>query len=374
MTGSLRGFGGRLTSGVTLAIFLSASVPAFAQAGVSEQLYREGGELMKAGKTHEACAKFAASYRADNTAVGSLLATAACHEKEGKNAAAWGEYGAVAAIAARDGQADRQQYATDHAKALEPKLHHVILAPAFDAANPPAGLVVHLDGDAFDPGAFNSQIPVDAGDHTLDVSATGKKLWSTMFTAANDTKTDTIAIPALVDAPKEQPRTIIIKDESGTHFNKTKLALGIIFGAVGLGGVGTAVGLGLNASSLNSKAVDAGNAATACGFNGATITSQCQDDNKKQLTGADAQNAANGHHAYDLQAHSAAETSQTIAIVSGIVGGLSLIAGVFFIVTSPEKTNVAPPPDVDKPATVSNVKVTPMVGPQFNGLGLSGSF
>jgi hypothetical protein len=75
-----------------------------------------------------------------------------------------------------------------------------------------------------------------------------------------------------------------------------------------------------------------------------------------------------------VQTHSAAETSQTIAIVSGIVGGLSLIAGVFFIVTAPEKTNVAPPPDVDKPTTVSNVKITPMVGPQFNGLGLSGSF
>jgi hypothetical protein len=345
MMGSLRGFRGRVTSGATLAIFLSASVPAFAQAGVSEQLYRDGGELMKAGKTHEACAKFAASYRADNTAVGSLLATAACHEKEGKNAAAWGEYVQVAAIAARDGQADRQQYATDHAKALEPKLHHVVLAaPAgFDPTNPPPGFAVQLDGATFDPGAFNSQIPIDAGDHTLNVSATGKKPWSTKFTTANDTKTDAVAIPALVDAPKDQPQTIIIKDDTTTHLNKTKLALGIIFGAVGLGGVGAAVGLGLNASSLNQRSIN--------------------DQHATPPNTTDAVNAHNG-----------AETSQDIAIAAGIVGGLSLIAGVFFLVTSPETKVATPPPVIDKPAAINKVNISPMVGPRFNGVGLSGSF
>ncbi len=336
--------GVRVTSGVTLAVFLSASVPAFAQAGVSEQLYHDGGELMKAGKTHEACAKFAASYRADNTAVGSLLATAACHEKEGKVAAAWGEYGAVAAIAARDGQADRQQYATDHAKALEPKLHHVIVQPSFDAASPPDGLAVQLDGTPFDVGALNSQIPIDSGDHTLSVSATGKKPASAKFTTADDTKTDTIALPALVDAPKNQGQTIIIKDETGTHWNKTKLALGIIFGTVGVGGVVTAVALGLNASSLNQRSID------------------------------DLPNGAHPNPGDVTPSHNAAETSQTIAIVSGIVGGLSLVAGVFFIVTAPETKTATPPPTVDKAATLSNIKVNPVVGPHFNGFGLSGSF
>ncbi len=341
--GSLRGLGGRVTSGVTLAIFLSASAPAFAQAGASEQLYREGGELMKQGKTHEACAKFAASYRADNTAVGSLLATAACHEKEGKVAAAWGEYEAVAAIAARDGQADRQQYASDHAKALEPKLHHVILAPAFDTTNPPPGFAVQLDGASFDPGGFNSKIPIDTGDHTLDVTATGKKPWSSKFKTADNTQTDTVQIPALVDAPKDQPQTIIIKDESTTHLNKTKLALGIVFGTVGVGGIVTAVALGLNASSLNQRSIN--------------------DQNDNPPLTSDAVNS-----------HNAAETSQDIAIAAGIVGGLSLIAGVFFLVTSPETKVATPPPVIDKPAAINNVKIAPMVGPRFNGFGLSGSF
>jgi hypothetical protein len=364
-------FGVRVTSSAMLAVLMSASVPAFAQAGVSEQLYREGGDLMKEGKTHEACAKFAASYRADNTAVGSLLATAACHEKEGKNAAAWGEYGAVAAIAARDGQADRQQYATDHAKALEPKLHHIVIAPAFDIANPPNGLAVQLDGAAFDPGAFNSQIPIDSGEHTLNVTATGKKTWTTKFTTANDTKTDTVPIPALVDAPKDQPQTIVIKDETTTHLNKTKLALGIIFGGVGLGGIGAAIGLGLNASALNQKSETANGAANSSQLGTSTTSGEnCPQPFKEPP----ACQPYDGHKLYAQQTHDAAETSQTIAIVSGIVGGLSLIAGVFFIVTSPESKTAAPPPAVDKPATVSHLKVIPVVGPQYNGLGLSGSF
>ena len=80
-----------ITSTLTLAAVMAAQIPAYAQgAGVSEQLYRQGQDLMKAGNVHEACAKFDASYRADTTAVGSLTALAACHEKEGKIASAWG--------------------------------------------------------------------------------------------------------------------------------------------------------------------------------------------------------------------------------------------------------------------------------------------
>ncbi|MEO8875512.1 MAG: hypothetical protein ABI461_07995, partial [Polyangiaceae bacterium] len=206
-----------MTSVLTLAAFTGASLPAMAQGvGASEQLYREGGELMKAGKVHEACGKFAASYRADNTAVGSLLATAACHEKEGKVAAAWGEYSAVAVIAHREGQTDRETYAAEHAKALEPKLHHVIVAPSFDVATAPEGFTVVLDGQPFDSGALGSQIPIDSGDHTLSVSATGKKPWSTKFTTAADTKTDTVTVPALVDQPKDAP-TVIYQKDTETH-------------------------------------------------------------------------------------------------------------------------------------------------------------
>ena len=366
MSSTSRGIFVRMSSAVTLAAFMSASLPAMAQGvGASEQLYREGGELMKAGKVHEACGKFAASYRADNTAVGSLLATAACHEKEGKVAAAWGEYSAVAVIAQRDGQSDRQAYAADHAKALEPKLHHVVIQPAFDVATAPEGFAVLLDGAPFDSGALGSQIPIDSGDHTLSATAAGKKPWSTKFTTAADTKTDTISIPALVDQPKDAP-TVVYQNDTETHLNKTKLALGIIFGVVGVGGVGTAIGLGLHASSLNSASVTATTQSNDCAKN--PPQGVCQGFSASAAT-----DAVKTHHDFATQNHDAASTSQTIAIVSGIVGGLSLVAGVFFLVTSPESHSTAPPPTVDK-AAFSNIKVLPLVGPQMNGLGMTGSF
>ncbi len=358
--GSNRGFGFRFASALTVAAFMSSSLPAFAQAaGLSEQLYRQGQELMKEGKTHDACAKFAASYRADNTAVGSLLATAACHEKEGKNAAAWGEYTAVASLAQRNGEADRQAYASDHAKALEPKLHHVVLATSFNVATAPEGFSVVLDGTTIDAGALNSQIPIDAGDHDLQVSAPGKTPVDKKFKTADDTNTDTVTIAELADAPKNQ-QTIIVKNEETTHLNKTKLALGVIFGVVGLGGVGAAVGLGLSASHASNASSDAFDKANKSGFN-VDANGVCTGDGCSNYT-------------YSKSAHDTASLDQNLAIASGIVGGLALVAGIFFIVTSPETKAAAPPPQTEKGASIKNLTVTPLFGPQMNGIGLGGSF
>ncbi|MGH7330075.1 MAG: hypothetical protein ACREJX_17150, partial [Polyangiaceae bacterium] len=226
----------------------------------------------------------------------------------------------------------RQAYANDRAKALEPKLHHVVLATAFDIATAPEGFSVVLDGPTIDTGALNSQIPVDSGDHDLQISAPGKTPVDKKFKTAEDTNTDTVTIAALADAPKNQQQTIIVKNEEHTHLNKTKLALGIIFGVVGVGGVGAAIGLGLDTSSLNEKAQTSKDP---------TFSSNTRDT---------------------------ALLTQDGAIACGIVGGLSLIAGVFFLVTSPETTPAAPPP------TAAHVQFLPIVGPHMNGMGLGGSF
>ena len=331
------GFGIRAASTLTLAAFMSQSLPVYAQAaGLSEQLYRQGQELMKENKIHDACAKFAAAYRADNTAVGALLATAACHEKEGKRAAAWGEYTAVASLAQRNGETDRAGYANDRAKALEPQLHHVVLATSFNIATAPEGFSVVLDGTTIDNGALNSQIPIDAGDHTLQVSAPGKTNFDKKFHTNDDTNTDTVAIPALADAPKNQQQTIIVKNEETSHINKTKLGFGIMFGVIGLAGVGAAIGLGLDASSLDTR-------------------SKTKDASGNLPSNAD-------------QLHSTAVTVQDGAIACGIVGGVALVTGAVFLILSPEKSQAAPPP------TTAKVHVLPIIGPRMNGVGLGGTF
>ncbi|MEO8796422.1 MAG: hypothetical protein ABI551_00930 [Polyangiaceae bacterium] len=248
----------------------------------------------------------------------------------------------------------------------------MILKPGFDPATAPAGMTIVLDGLSFTLGALNSPVPIDPGEHALSVTAPEKKAFEKKFTSAAGTGTDTIEIPALEDAPKAAPSPIYSTPEDhSVHWNKTKLTVGIILGVVGLGGVGTAVGLGLNASSLNQKSITLRGQADNC----TTSSTPCPDDNGNNITDpATRAKAAESHRQFSTQNHDAASTSQTIAIVSGIAGGLCLIGGAFFIITAPESKKATPPADLEHPTKLSNLQLTPVVGPQYNGLGLSGSF
>ncbi len=97
----------------------STFVPALAhaQAAIAEQLFRDGRELLDAGKTDEACEKFAASQRLA-PAIGTQLNLATCREKQGKTATAWSLFVDVESAAQRAGDAKRARFARDHEMAL----------------------------------------------------------------------------------------------------------------------------------------------------------------------------------------------------------------------------------------------------------------
>src|SRR6185295_18263494 len=114
-----------------------------------EALYREGQRLFKEGKTHEACAKFAESQRAD-PATSTLMNLATCHDKEGKTASAWAEFNEAASRAATGGHPDIEKVARDQAAVLEKKLRTVVIDLRGGA--PPAGLEVKLDNAPFGGG------------------------------------------------------------------------------------------------------------------------------------------------------------------------------------------------------------------------------
>src|SRR6187399_1063297 len=65
---------------------------------IAEVLFRDGQQLLAAGRISEACVKFRASQTAE-PALGTLLNLAVCHEKEGRTATAWLEYAETASLA-----------------------------------------------------------------------------------------------------------------------------------------------------------------------------------------------------------------------------------------------------------------------------------
>src|SRR4051794_963949 len=109
-----------LAAGVATAA-LACGTPARAQqndVAAAEALFRQAKALFAAGDYAAACPKFAESQRIDR-ATGTLLALAACHELQGKTATAWAEFGEVEAASHREGRADRERAAHEHAMRLE---------------------------------------------------------------------------------------------------------------------------------------------------------------------------------------------------------------------------------------------------------------
>src|SRR6185312_17027855 len=101
---------------------------------------------MEQGDYASACPRLSESYTQDPS-TGTLLALAYCQEHLGQTASAWASYAEVVSRAKREGNADREQAAREHATALEPKLSRLTIAVGADVAATP-GLVVTRDGHA----------------------------------------------------------------------------------------------------------------------------------------------------------------------------------------------------------------------------------
>lgn len=190
---------------VACALWFLLPATVFAQtetrAAVAEALYRQARDLMAAGKFDEACPKFAESQRLD-PATGTLLNLAACHEKQGKLATAWLEYSDAQMAARRDAREDRVEFARARAQELESRLSRLTLTLAPGAED--AALEIELDGASIGRAVVGAATPVDPGQHTVRVSAPGKKPWSASVEIA-PAQQQSLLIPPLEMAPPEAP-------------------------------------------------------------------------------------------------------------------------------------------------------------------------
>jgi len=321
---------------LTVLALATFATHARAQAGAkarAEALFEEAQALMKKGELTSACPKFAASQKLD-PAVGTLLNLATCYERQGKNASAWASFHDAENAARRANQTERANFAQRRADALATKLAHVVIR----VGAPNANLEVKLDGEVLDSSAWNDPLPIDPGDHLLEVSAPGKRAWSTTIQVGVEPTQVDVAVPVLADEAHENvppPTPLAVVPEIAPPAPPPSSPLrpiGIAVGAAGLVGIGIGAGFGINAKSKNDEAL------THC-----PETPQCNDQTGVDLT-------------HDAQA------SATASTVAFIAGGVVLATGVVLFLVAPH------------PSRAVTARIAPILGPGVGGAAIGGTF
>jgi hypothetical protein len=348
----------RFAAAASLLAVLVATGDANAQGGetaTAESLFRQGKQLMDAKDFARACPMLAESYRLD-PATGALFALATCHEGEGKLASAWSRFADAGSRAQREGRADRVSAAKARMAAIEPKLSMLLIAVP-DAVVALPGFELKRDGIVLGQALIGVSVPVDGGDHVIDVAAAGKRPWRTSVTIRPEKDKRTVSVPSLEDAagaPAPAPvgaappsAGVAPAAGSGTETGATKLEVtstraenaltGIQIGGIvagGLGVVGLAVGtvFGLTAIGKNNDSKN------GC--------------DKGVCTNADA-----------FQARADARSAATISTVAVVAGGVLAAAGVTLLVMGKPKRSEQ-----------GNVSLSPSVTENQLGLGLRGTF
>jgi len=254
------GSSGRFVASTLVGVMMLSLSPRLAHAqneggaAAAESLFQEARKLMDKGRFSEACPKLASSQKLA-PGVGTLLNLADCYEKDNKLASAWARFHEAIALAQRVGRKDREQTARDRADKLEPRLIKLtIIAKERDVD-------VKLDGNVLDSAALGTPVPVDAGKHSIEARAKGKKPFTTTLEVSERVKSPSVEIPRLDDEPDPEPKVVgPVKDPNGDNGKqdpgddghddgKTQRILGLT--ATGLGAVGVVVGtiFGLKTSS-----------------------------------------------------------------------------------------------------------------------------
>jgi hypothetical protein len=182
-------------------LFASLTTSAVVRAQAEDQaaarvMFEQGRELMKAGQYAAACPKLEAA-RKLYTSAGILLNLADCHEKIGKTASAWTEFGEAVTVATRTNRADDADEAKRRKAALETSLARVMIR----VPRPTPGLVVKRDGAILADATWGASLPVDPGVHSVNAEAPGFEPWSTSITVATPGKTETVDVPELARSP-----------------------------------------------------------------------------------------------------------------------------------------------------------------------------
>jgi hypothetical protein len=304
----------------------------------AQALFLEAMKLMAKKQYAEACDKLAQSHELD-PGMGSEFRLAECYEKLGRMASAYARYVSVAEQAKAAGKPDREAVARKRAAALETKVARLtILIPPAVASLP--GIEVARDGAIVDPTLWGAAVPVDPGDHIVNVRAPKKIAFEGKVWAEPAAKL-TVAVAALESVPPPPD-----PDARGPKSNVPTIVLGSA-GAVAM--VLAATFAGVRASKIGSAHTihDRIDAASGNCVNGGKPAAEADDC------------------AALAAAASAGDRMGSAAIVSVTLGGAALLGmGAYLLL---------PPPKIQRPRDAA-LRWAPAVGPDHAGVVAWGSF
>lgn len=163
-------------------------------------MFDAGDALMKDGRIHEACPKYAESYRLDPR-LGVLLHWADCLEQDGKLASAYAAFRDAVELAERSADS-RSEFAAARVRALEPKLSRIVI-DAPHAGLPPDATIL-LDSLSIVASGLGVGIAVDPGAHTIRASAPNYVPF-TSSVLVTEGEVQRVTIPALEHLAPTQP-------------------------------------------------------------------------------------------------------------------------------------------------------------------------
>ncbi len=171
----------------------------------ADALFKQGRELLAAGKFAEACDAFAKSDASDPEPA-TKLALGVCREKNHQLASAWRLYTEVVRelLSKTDpGSAQLARVAVTNANKIEPRLSKLTIEVSVEQRIP--GLEIRRDGEAIDVAQWSQPVPIDGGTFTIEAGAAGRDPWSTHITVGRERDNQTVHVPSLVVHARREP-------------------------------------------------------------------------------------------------------------------------------------------------------------------------
>jgi hypothetical protein len=235
---------------VVLAVLGTASRAYGQEAGAqAEALFREGRELLAAGRIPQACSAFEQSQKLE-PATTTLLNLAGCRELNHQYASAWGYFLQAERETRNAVDPDRiklHAIADARAATLEAKVSKLTINVSSESRID--GLEVVRGTTAVEASAWNRALPVDGGTYTVTAKARGATAWSATVTIGAEADSKTVSIPKLQAALPETDEEEEAEPVPETPPRPRSVVLPIALGAAAVAALGAAVAFELSAEA-----------------------------------------------------------------------------------------------------------------------------